>query len=186
MKTFVMFASCCALALPAAAIAAPVKLTSTLSGALETAGGDADGTGSFTATVDPEAGDFCYSLSGTGIGTPTMAHVHTGAAGKDGPPVITIAVAEDRCMAVDPDILKPIVASPGDYYVNIHDATYPKGAIRGQLAVADAAMTHSDMSKPDMTKSEMAKPEMAKPGMAEPEMTKPEMATPETVEPEAK
>lgn len=124
----------CALLLPTMALAAPVVLTATLSGANEPAGGDPDGTGSFTVEIDPDAGDFCYTLKGAKIAPATMAHVHSGAAGVDGPPVVTIQVADDECVALEPDVLRPIVASPADFYVNIHNADFPKGAVRGQLA----------------------------------------------------
>ena len=64
-----------------------------------------------------------------------MAHVHSGTAGANGPPVVTLEMGSDLCVAVEPDVLKPIVATPEAYYVNVHNAAYPKGAIRGQLAV---------------------------------------------------
>lgn len=118
------------------ALGAPVKLTATLTGAGESPAADPDGVGGFTATVDPETNDFCYSLWGDKIGKPTMAHVHKGAAGTSGPPVITLTVTgkgDDLCIAVDKDKLQPIVDAPGDYYVNIHNADFPGGAIRGQL-----------------------------------------------------
>ncbi|MEJ5978345.1 CHRD domain-containing protein [Novosphingobium sp. PS1R-30] len=116
----------------AAAQAATVKLTAALTGA----GADTDGTGAFAADVDAEAGDFCYTLTVAKIAKPTMAHVHTGAAGTNGPPVITVAVtgASDECVAVEPDVLKAIVANPAGYYVNVHTADFPGGAVRGQLA----------------------------------------------------
>ncbi|MEO7570135.1 MAG: CHRD domain-containing protein [Croceibacterium sp.] len=140
MLRYSLFSAGCALAaslaLPTIALAAPVKLTATLVGANEPAGGDPDGTGSFKVEIDAATGDFCYSLSGTGIARPTMAHVHSGAAGTDGPPVVTIEVAQDMCQAVEPAALKPILAAPGNFYVNIHTADYPKGAIRGQLQAA--------------------------------------------------
>jgi hypothetical protein len=118
----------------AGAQAATVKLGATLTGPNEPAGGDADGTGTFVVEIDPDAGDFCYTITSAKIGTPTMAHVHSGAVGVNGPPVITIdAKGNDECMAVEPDVLKPIVAAPENYYVNIHSAEFPGGAIRGQL-----------------------------------------------------
>lgn len=123
--------------LPSVASAATVTLVSSLNGANETAGGDPDGTGSFTVELDPEAGDFCYTLTAAKIDKATMAHIHTGAAGADGPPVITLDVTEDYCIAVEPEVLKPIVAAPADYYVNVHNAAYPKGAVRGQLGVKE-------------------------------------------------
>ncbi len=118
----------------AAAQAATVKLGATLNGASEPGGGDADGTGSFSAEVDADAGDFCYTVTSARIGAPTMAHVHTGAAGVNGGPVITIdPKGSDLCLAVEPDVLKPILAAPEAYYINIHNAEFPGGAIRGQL-----------------------------------------------------
>ena len=33
--------------------------------------------------------------------------------------------------------VQAILSNPQDYYVNIHNAEYPAGAIRGQLSVAD-------------------------------------------------
>ena len=110
-----------------------MTLSATLIGANETAGGDADGTGSFSAMVDADDGDFCYTLKADKIAAATMAHVHSGAAGANGPPVVTIALTDDNCMAVEPDVLKALIANPANYYVNIHNAEFPAGAVRGQL-----------------------------------------------------
>ena len=116
------------------AVAAPVTLVATLSGANEPGGGDADGTGAFTVEIDADAGDFCYTLTADKVDKVTMAHVHTGAAGVNGPPVVTLELGSDICVAVEPDVLKPIVADADGYYVNVHNAAYPGGAVRGQLA----------------------------------------------------
>lgn len=120
----------------AAAQAATVKLAATLVGPNEPAGGDADGTGAFAVSIDPDAGDFCYTLTADKIAKPTAAHVHTGAVGTNGPPIVTIDVTGndgDECVAVEPDVLKTIIANPAGYYVNVHTADFPAGAIRGQL-----------------------------------------------------
>ena len=119
-----------------AAIAEPVTLTATLTGANEPAGGDPKGSGAFEVKIDAESGDFCYTLTAVGIAKATMAHVHTGATGVNGPPLTILDVTgagSDECIAIEPDVLKPIVATPGNYYVNVHNAAYPAGAIRGQL-----------------------------------------------------
>jgi hypothetical protein len=130
-------ASVAVLALPAAASAAGTKLMATLTGANETGGGDPKGKGTLTADVDADSGDFCFTLTSSGTtGAPVAAHVHSGAAGTDGAPVVTISVTgegDDECVAVEPDTLKAIVAAPENYYVNIHTAAFPKGALRGQL-----------------------------------------------------
>lgn len=119
------------------ALAAPTRLSATLSGPTETPPGPPDGVGGFTATVNPDTNDFCYTLWVDKIGKPTMAHVHAGAAGASGPPVLTLDVTgkdDDECLAVDKDKLDPIVANPAGYYVNVHTAAFPAGAVRGQLA----------------------------------------------------
>lgn len=133
-RTLSLASSALLLATTAApAFATTTTLVATLDGASEPEGGEAKGSGTFTVDIDPDNGDFCYTLTAKGIGAPTMAHVHTGAVGVSGPPVVTIAVAEDECVAAEPDALRPMVANPEGYYVNVHTAAFPKGAIRGQL-----------------------------------------------------
>jgi hypothetical protein len=114
--------------------AATTVLTAMLAGPVETPPGDPDGTGTFSVEVDADAGDFCYSLSVARIARATMAHVHSGAAGASGPPVITLELGNDLCVAAEPELLKQILAAPQNYYVNVHNAEYPGGAVRGQLA----------------------------------------------------
>lgn len=120
--------------LPGVAHAATVELVAALSGGNEVAGGDPDGSGSFSAKADPDAGKLCYSLSSAGIDPATMAHIHVGAAGTNGGPVVMLAASGDGCVAVDSEKLKAIVANPAGYYVNVHNAAFPAGAVRGQLA----------------------------------------------------
>ena len=125
-----------ALTVPGGALAQSAALTAALSGANATGGGDTDGSGRLVAKVDAEAGDFCYTLSAKGLDNVTMAHVHEGAAGSDGKPVIKLDVTgddSDECVAADPDTLKAIIAAPQNYYVNIHTTAFPGGAVRGQL-----------------------------------------------------
>lgn len=119
------------------ALAKPVTLTATLTGAAQTGGGDADGTGGFKADADDDSGDFCFTLWAEKTTKPTMSHVHIGAAGADGKPVATLEITgkdSDSCIAMEPSLIKEIVANPAGYYVNVHTADFPNGAIRGQLA----------------------------------------------------
>lgn len=114
-----------------------VQLGATLAGADQTGGGDTDGTGTFAAEIDAGSGDLCYTLAVDHIAAPTAAHIHLGAAGVDGDPVATISVTGsggDECIAMQREVAKAIVANPAGYYVNVHTADFPKGAIRGQLA----------------------------------------------------
>lgn len=113
-----------------------VVLTANLTGGSETGGGDPDGSGKFRAEIDAESGDLCFTLTVDGIGAPTAAHIHAGAAGVDGDPVVSVAVTGpdgDECIAMPREAAKAIVATPGAYYVNVHDGAFPKGAVRGQL-----------------------------------------------------
>ncbi len=117
-------------------MAAGIKLMASLDGASETPAADADGSGTFHASLVPDTGKLCYDVASKAIGTPTMAHIHAGAEGVAGPPVVTIKASApmSTCMTIDKALALKIAQSPGDYYVNVHNAEFPKGAIRGQLA----------------------------------------------------
>ena len=116
-----------------------VHLAATLDGASQTGGGDTDGSGAFAAELDPDTGDLCYTLTVKNIAAPTMAHIHKGAAGSDGDVVVAVNITGndgDECSALQREVAKAIVTDPAAYYVNVHNAEFPKGAIRGQLAKA--------------------------------------------------
>ena len=114
-------------------------LSTSLSGAAEVPGpGDADGSGQFKATVNPGKGEICYELTVTGIATATAAHIHEGAPGVAGDPVVSLEAPADgsssACVGVEREIMLAIIKNPAGYYVNVHNADFPDGAIRGQLS----------------------------------------------------
>ena len=133
--TLAILAAAALASAPAAATKGATALRATLTGAAETQPAAADGTGTFQGHVNPAKGQLCYTLTSAGLDSLTMAHIHAGATGVAGPPVVVLSAdaAKETCMAVDKDVAAKLVASPGDYYVNIHTAIYPKGAVRGQL-----------------------------------------------------
>jgi hypothetical protein len=96
-----------------------------------------DASGDFTAELDLANGRMCYLLEVEGLDTVTAAHLHQGADGRNGPPVVTLELmgddGEDVCVDVEPDLLKKIERNPAGYYVNVHTPKYREGAIRGQL-----------------------------------------------------
>ena len=114
------------------------KLMTSLSGAMEVPGpGDTDGTGTFSATFNPGQTKVCYTLSVAKIATATMAHIHRGAAGAAGPVVVALMAPasgkSSACATVSRDLAKELINTPEGFYVNVHNAVYPAGAVRGQL-----------------------------------------------------
>lgn len=120
-----------------------VVLTATLNGANEVNGagvpnqGDADGTGTATISLNPTAGEVCYTITVANISTATAAHIHDGPAGANGPVVVNFAPPASGtitgCTSADPDLVMDIAENPGEYYVNVHTGDFPAGAVRGQL-----------------------------------------------------
>ncbi len=122
---------------PAQAAGRPLETE--LTGAAEVPGpGDPDGSGTASLTVNPGLGQICYSVEVSGIAPATAAHIHVGTAVEAGPVVVPLAPptdgASDACAAVDRELALAILQDPAAYYVNVHNAEYPAGALRGQLA----------------------------------------------------
>ncbi len=114
-------------------------LSTTLLGASEVPGpGDPDGSGFATITVNPGQEEICYELTVTGIAPARAAHIHIAPAGQAGPVVVPLAPPTDGsssgCATVDRELAKAIMKNPSAYYVNVHNAEYPAGALRGQLS----------------------------------------------------
>ena len=152
MKQRRLFAALLLAALVALAIAGPVsaaklgdadqggrQLATTLTGKQEVPGpGDPDGIGFATVTVNPGQGVLCYELSVRGIVPDEVAaHIHE-AFGEAGDVVVTLEPPTDGfssgCIDVGRELAKDILKNPADYYINVHNAEYPAGALRGQLS----------------------------------------------------
>ncbi len=114
-------------------------MRATLTGAQEVPGpGDPDGRGSAEITTVDRTDNLCYEIEVANIDTPTAAHIHRGARGVAGPPVITLDAPADGesngCLILDSALIDEIERNPGGFYVNVHNGPYPSGAVRGQLA----------------------------------------------------
>jgi hypothetical protein len=114
------------------------QLATTLTGGEEVPGpGDPDGSGFATVTVNPGQGVLCYELSVSGIAPATAAHIHEAPPGDAGPAVVPLQPPtsgfSSGCVEVGRALAKDILKNPSDYYVNVHNADYPAGALRGQL-----------------------------------------------------
>lgn len=152
MKQRRLFAALLLAALVALALAGPAsaaklggadqggrQLATTLTGEQEVPlPGDPDGSGFATVTVNPGQGVLCYELGVSGIAPATAAHIHEAPPGEAGPVVVTLEAPSDGsssgCMQVGRALAKDILKNPADYYVNVHNAEYPAGALRGQLS----------------------------------------------------
>ena len=112
-----------------------------LSGANEPGGGDPDGAGLARIEISDTTNTICTDLEVRLISPATAAHIHRGAAGVNGPPVITLDTPDDNdsddCDEVPDALVDEIKRNPAGFYVNVHTADYPDGAIRGQLRRQD-------------------------------------------------
>jgi hypothetical protein len=113
-------------------------LSTTLTGAAEIGGGDPDGSGSASITLNHGQGEICFELSVSGVAPVTAAHIHAAPAGVNGPIVVPLTPPtsgmSSGCTSADPDLIKAIIQHPENYYVNVHNAEFPGGALRGQLS----------------------------------------------------
>ena len=158
----------------AAPVAAAATLTTTLTGAAEVPlPADPDGTGSAVVVINAAAGTICYTITASNIEAPTAAHIHGAAAGVNGDVEITLTTPASSALAgpytsndcadagdyvldsagdfaTPALLLADIEANPQNYYVNVHNATFDGGAVRGQLALSTApATTASSYINPD-------------------------------------
>jgi hypothetical protein len=85
-----------------------------------------------------EQGQVCYELMVANIATPTAAHIHRGGSSVNGPVVVPFTApasgSSSGCANASADLLNEIAANPGNFYVNVHNAEFPGGAVRGQLS----------------------------------------------------
>jgi hypothetical protein len=97
------------------------------------------GSGSFVARSNPGQGRICWRLTVTGLADVTASHIHY----RTGPNATQIAVplalptpftgTAAGCADAPRALVKSILTSPGDFYVNVHTVTFPGGAIAGTL-----------------------------------------------------
>lgn len=122
-------------------------LTTTMKGKHEVPGpGDGNGRGEFAAVLSDTT--MCYSFYAKRISAPTASHIHDADKGANGPVIITFKLPTEagvsECLTAVPDAedtnvtmsvseLAALKSAPSGFYVNVHNADFPAGAIRGQL-----------------------------------------------------
>src|SRR3954447_3662728 len=109
------------------------SLHATLTGKAETPKGDPDGKG--TAEIKITGRKVCWEIKVSNVQTIVAAHIHKGRPGVAGPVVVPFGKAfkAKGCTTTTAAVAAAIQKAPSAYYVNVHNAKYPGGALRGQL-----------------------------------------------------
>ena len=123
----------------AASNSAGAPRTTSLNGSEEIPGADPDGSGLALITLNVGRSRVCWELSVSDIAPATAAHIHLAPAGVNGPVVVPLSPpttgSSSGCRdGVNPELIQAIIDFPENYYVNVHNAVFPGGALRGQLS----------------------------------------------------
>jgi hypothetical protein len=119
-----------------------------LRGSNETPPNSSTATGSAIVTIDTINNTLTWDVATKGIASPLFAHIHPGAAGVAGNPLITFAGSSSdftngrtngavSIASLDATQLNNLLTNPSAFYVNVHSSAFPGGEIRGQLTAAN-------------------------------------------------
>jgi hypothetical protein len=115
------------------------KLEAQLRGRNEVPAAPASNRGKVELRLTPSSGRVCWEFTLTKIdGRPTQAHIHIGRKGVSGNVFIALAAhgkpyVRQGCTTAKRSMVRAILRKPSAYYVNVHNAKHPAGAMRGQL-----------------------------------------------------
>jgi plastocyanin len=125
-----------------ASAAGAQTFNSTLAGGRETGGGG-DPSGKGLAVVTFNGTTVMYYIWVRDIAQPTAAHIHNALAGQAGSIVVSLNASFSSpssgvyvargTVNSDAATVRAILQQPNAYYVNVHNASFPDGAVRGQL-----------------------------------------------------
>jgi hypothetical protein len=99
--------------------------------------GSPNGSGLAVVSIEPSKGGLCWQFSQLkNVTAPTEARIFlnfSGASGRGGY-LLGRPYKSSGCIQLEPAVLALIESKPYKFYVNIHDAHYPNGAVRGPLS----------------------------------------------------
>ncbi|WP_251065699.1 CHRD domain-containing protein [Streptomyces sp. ISL-44] len=100
-----------------------------------------DPDGEAVALVQVKGDRVTFSLNWKGL-VPSLGHIHEGAAGQNGAVKVplfgsampsTVHSAAGQVSVTDAALAQRLQTNPAGFYVNLHSAEFPGGAVRGQL-----------------------------------------------------
>lgn len=99
--------------------------------------GDPYGFGVAVISLDELNGRVCFDIWVDGIEPAAAAHIHRGGSNVAGPIVVHLSPPTNGSVRGCTDVGRPTVQAiswnPAGFYVNVHNPSYPAGAVRGQL-----------------------------------------------------
>jgi hypothetical protein len=131
--------------------AAPSALAGTLNGDREVDNsGDPDGEGFASVVFDDGTAHFYFNVTNTA--EPTAAHIHRGNANENGSITVDPSASFSGGVAVssvtvDDDLAREILASPHNFYFNVHNSEFASGAVRGQLRATETVRVFPVISR---------------------------------------
>lgn len=120
----------------------PNRQRANLTGAAERPDpGDPNGTGTAFINLKPASEMVCFNITFSRIGRPVAGHIHRGGRNTAGPILVPLFESgtgrSSPIRGCERDVshqtIRQIKNNPAGFYVNLHNKTYPAGALRGQL-----------------------------------------------------
>jgi hypothetical protein len=122
-----------------AALAVPTsmhpELGAKLLGTNEVPKGSPSAHGIVNLTLSTTKRRVCWTFQLLGVVKPQAAHIHKGRARTSGPVFIPLGAAyrAKGCTSASAARIRAVESNPNGFYVNVHNAKYPNGVVRGQL-----------------------------------------------------